>query len=88
MERSMIQNVKNETIVAGVKATPAAGGLVLYSITLNEWVAIVTIFYILLQAGLLIPKYIEMFAEQIAKHRPKPRTGSSLEERMKDETTS
>jgi len=43
--------------MASVKVAPAISGSVLYAITLQEWVAIVTIAYVVLQIGLLIPKY-------------------------------
>jgi hypothetical protein len=32
----------------------------IYGLTLQDWVAIVTIVYVLLQAGLLVPKYWRM----------------------------
>ena len=53
----MSHDVKIETVMASVKVAPAISGSVLYAITLQEWVAIVTIAYVVLQIGLLIPKY-------------------------------
>lgn len=50
----------NDEAIAVVKAAPAVAGATLYSLTLQEWVAIVTIAYVLLQAGLLVPKYWRM----------------------------
>ena len=35
-------------------------GATLYGLTLQDWVAIVTIAYVILQAGLLVPKYWRM----------------------------
>jgi hypothetical protein len=51
----------NENKVAGMKM--AIGGFLsgMTVVTLNEWVAIVTIAYFVLQIGLLVPKYIKMF---------------------------
>lgn len=37
------------------------------ALTLNQWVAIFTIIYFLLQIGLLIPRYIEIFKEIFRK---------------------
>lgn len=40
----------NEIAIEGLKATPAALGAVASSITLNEWVGVVTIIYVVAQA--------------------------------------
>jgi hypothetical protein len=48
-----------------LKTSPAIGGYVLYDFTLNEWVAIVTILYVLLQIGLLLPKYYNLIKKWI-----------------------
>ena len=42
---------------AAAKITPAIGGTVYAGMTLNEWVALATLVYVLLQIGLLLPKY-------------------------------
>lgn len=42
---------------AAAKITPAAAGTIYSQLTLNDWVAIITIAYVALQIGLLIPKY-------------------------------
>lgn len=57
--QQMIQST--DTIVAGIKVTPAIGGGAWYAITLNQTVAIVTIIYVILQVGLLIPSYIKIY---------------------------
>ncbi|WP_234646013.1 hypothetical protein [Dyadobacter sp. CY356] len=57
----------DEDKIAIAKMGVGAGGAVLYSYTLNEWVAIITIFYLLLQIVLLIPKYIDMFSMYLKK---------------------
>lgn len=36
-----------------------SGGLVVYGVTLNDWVAILTVVYLIAQLGLLAPKYWE-----------------------------
>lgn len=56
----MIENLKQETIEAGIRVVPAIGGATLYGLTLNEWVGIATLLYVLLQIGLLIPKYVKL----------------------------
>jgi hypothetical protein len=49
-----------DEINAGFKITPAIGGAALSGFTLNEWVALATLIYVLLQSGLLLPKYWAM----------------------------
>lgn len=46
--------------LAAVKMSVGAGGAVLTGLTLNEWVAVATLVYVLLQIGLLMPKYWRM----------------------------
>lgn len=46
-----------ETRIAAAKMGVAAGGVLFYGLTLNEWMAVITIIYVLMQIGLLIPKY-------------------------------
>jgi hypothetical protein len=46
--------MKEEAASAVVKASPAIAGA---AMTLNEWVALATIVYVVLQVGLLLPKY-------------------------------
>lgn len=46
-----------EDQAAVVKLSGAAAGVTIYGLTLNEWVAICTIIYCVLQIGLLLPKY-------------------------------
>ena len=45
----------------GLRIGPAIGGAAISGLTLNEWVAVLTILYVLLQVGLLVPKYISLF---------------------------
>lgn len=49
-----------DEISAIAKITPAIGGGALTVFTLNEWVALATFIYVLLQSGLLLPKYWAM----------------------------
>ena len=49
-------NYMHEDQAAMVKMGIGAGGQ-LYGLTLNEWVAMATLFYVALQIGLLLPKY-------------------------------
>lgn len=46
---------------AAAKITPALGGAAMSSVTLNEWVALATLIYVLAQIGLLAPKYMAMW---------------------------
>lgn len=50
-----------ETAEAATKMAIAGTGATLYSLTLNEWMAVVTIVYVIMQIGLLIPKYWKMW---------------------------
>ena len=52
---------ETEIKVASLKMGGAGVGVGVSALTLNEWVAIATLIYVILQAGLLIPKYIEIF---------------------------
>ncbi len=47
--------------VVVAKTTVAGGGAVASYLTLNEWVAIATLAFILLQTGLLVPKYWQLY---------------------------
>jgi hypothetical protein len=49
-----------EEKLAFAKTAPAMLLAAIYGLTLQDWVAIVTIVYVLLQAGLLVPKYWRM----------------------------
>lgn len=43
--------------IALLKASPAIGGTLLSSLTLNDWVMIATLVYVVAQIGLLVPRY-------------------------------
>lgn len=50
----------HDEVNAGIKIAPALGGAAWAGLSLNEWVAIATLVYILAQTGLLVPKWIAM----------------------------
>lgn len=58
-----VKMIDTEEKAAAAKATIGIGGAVTYHMTLNEWVAIITILYLILQIGLLTPKYWQMFKD-------------------------
>lgn len=46
---------------AAVKIAVGGSGALLSQFNINEWVAILTLIYVALQIGLLLPKYWAMF---------------------------
>ena len=50
-----------QTAIDTAKVGVGITGGVVSAVTLNQTVMIVTIIYVVLQAGLLMPKYIELF---------------------------
>ena len=52
-----------EEKLAVAKTAPAILGATLYGLTLQDWVAIATLVYVVLQAGLLMPKYWKLFLD-------------------------
>lgn len=57
--------------IAGVKIAIGGGGVLLYGLTLENWVAVLTIAYMILQIGLLMPKYCVMVARTYHRWFPK-----------------
>ena len=51
------KELRAETTSEIVKAVPAIGGAAYAGITLNEWAAIATICYVIVQAAILIHKH-------------------------------
>ncbi len=45
------------------KTMPAIAGATIYGLTLQDWVALVTLVYVALQVGLLVPKYWRLLRE-------------------------
>lgn len=60
----------NEEKLAIAKTAPAIAGATIYSLTLQDWVAIVTLVYVALQVGLLLPKYWRLLREWRKSRRP------------------
>jgi hypothetical protein len=69
----MIQMNDEQALV--VHGTVGLGGFTWYSLTLNETVAALTIAYLLLQIGLLMPKYWRLFKECSFCQRARRRLG-------------
>lgn len=49
--------------VDALKMGIAGGGTAASFLTLNEWVALATLIYVLLQIGLLLPKYFKAYTD-------------------------
>lgn len=60
-------SAKHETYIESAKAVPAIAGATVYGITLNEWVAIVTIGYVLIQGAFLLYKWYWDWQEKKSK---------------------
>jgi hypothetical protein len=56
-----------DEITAAAKMAPAGAGALLAGLTLNEWVALATLIYVLAQTGLLVPKWCAMIAAFYAR---------------------
>ncbi len=65
----MDAEAKTSSMKMAVNTTLGAGGAVIASLTLNEWVSIVTIVYLAMQIFLLLPKYRAYFRETFRKRR-------------------
>ena len=63
LSRGVKEMIDREDQVAAAKMGIGAGGAAAYGLTLNEWVAIFTIMYLILQIGLLLPKYVQIAKE-------------------------
>lgn len=59
--------IDHEDKIAAAKISVAAGGVAASALTLNEWVAIITILYLVLQIGLIMPKYVQMIRDYFSK---------------------
>lgn len=53
-----MQQIPDDVRDAALRGSPAVGGALIYSLTLSQWVGILTLLYLVLQIGLLIPKYL------------------------------
>lgn len=69
LSRGGKEMIDKEDQVAAAKMAIGAGGAAAYGLTLNEWVAIFTIMYLILQIGLLLPKYVQIAKDYFRKDR-------------------
>lgn len=69
MSQGVKQMIDREDQVAAAKMAIGAGGAAAYGLTLNEWVAIFTILYLVLQIGLLLPKYVQIAKDYFRKEK-------------------
>ena len=60
LPREVTEMIDREGQIASIKIGIGATGVAAYGLTLNEWVAAITIIYLILQIGLLIPKYVQI----------------------------
>ena len=58
-----IQSIIDPQQLGEVKASIAVIGGTATILTLNEWVAVATLIYVIAQIGLLIPRYIKICSE-------------------------
>jgi hypothetical protein len=56
MLEQTIQELVRELKIATMKLMPGAAGGILYRLTLEQWVAVVTIIYFVIQIIILLPK--------------------------------
>lgn len=60
LSRGVKDMIDREDQFAAAKMSIGAVGAAASALTLNEWVAIFTILYLVLQIGLLMPKYLQI----------------------------
>lgn len=70
LSRGVKDMIDREDQVAALKITTVAGGAAASALSLNDWVAILTILYLVFQIGLLLPKYVQI-ARDWLKNRSK-----------------
>lgn len=65
-------NAAQDVAVEATKAAPPiiVSGAMLFGMTPAEWVTALTVLYLLLQIGLLVPRYWAQFREWIGPNRP------------------
>lgn len=63
LSRGVKEMLDREDQIAAVKISTVAGGAAASALTLNDWVAILTILYLLFQMGLLVPKYTQIIRD-------------------------
>lgn len=64
-------NAAHDVAVEATKATPPilVSGAMLFGMTPAEWVTALTVLYLLLQIGLLVPRYWAQFREWVRPNR-------------------
>lgn len=55
--------------LAAMKMSAVGGGAMVSAMTLNEWVSLATLLFIMLQIGLLVPKYIHLYKKWREAHQ-------------------
>lgn len=67
--RKMIEHIDGDEKVALIKMGGGLTGAGATALTLNEWVAVITIGYLFLQIGLLMPKYVQMYRDYLREKK-------------------
>lgn len=59
-------NFFQDVATGGLKAAPpvAVSGAIVAGMTVNDWITILTLSYIILQIGLLLPKYWRLWIQE------------------------
>jgi uncharacterized membrane protein YfcA len=65
--------MKTEIATEALKGTPAVAGAAAAALTLNQWIAVATGVYIVIQAAYLLRKWWREEKEYAAKRTRKPR---------------
>ena len=63
------QPIMNDIKIEGAKGGIAALGAALSTVTLNEWVAIATLLYILIQVFILVQKHLWAIKDRKSNHK-------------------
>ena len=61
--------MQEDSKIAAVKMGVGAGGAIISGLTLHEWVAVATLTYLVMQIGLLLPKYWCLFKAWLRDRR-------------------
>ncbi|NVZ61244.1 hypothetical protein [Pseudomonas gingeri] len=65
-------NATQDIALEAAKAAPpvAVSGAMLLGMSPNDWIAALTVLYLLLQIGLLLPRYWSQFRDWVRPNRP------------------
>jgi hypothetical protein len=72
MDLNSVPSAAPEHVNENVVALKIGGGTALvglYGMTLNEWVAVLTILYMVAQIGLLVPRYYALVSGAITRYK-------------------